>query len=163
GLVGPHPVLARDGAAGVDAGQQDRLGQLSRPLGLPLPALVVENERVQVAVAGMEDVADAQAVLALQPRHLPEPARALRAGAAAIVRRPGAATWAGRWPAATMPDTGPRAVSVEPKPASNVTIASGCRSTRSVTSVAMPSVPSEPTKTPSKPGPAWPASRRAVS
>ncbi len=48
-----------------------------RPVGLALDALVVEDERVQVAVAGVEDVADAEAVLALElgdpAQHLGQP------------------------------------------------------------------------------------------
>ena len=41
---------------GVDAGVEDRRREPLGPLGLALDALVVEDERVQVAVAGVEDV-----------------------------------------------------------------------------------------------------------
>src|SRR5207248_6462427 len=58
------------------ARDEDLLGKLLRTLGLPRAALVVEHERVQIAVARVEDVADAQAVLALElgdaPQHLGE-------------------------------------------------------------------------------------------
>ena len=49
----------------------------SRAFGLALDARVVEHERVEVAVAGVKDVADAKAVLARElvdsPQHLGEP------------------------------------------------------------------------------------------
>ena len=59
-------MLARERAARVDAGDEDRLGQLAGAFGLARHVLVVEDERVQVAVTGVEDVADPQAVLALE-------------------------------------------------------------------------------------------------
>ena len=58
-------MLAGERAAGVDARLEDRLGQPLRLLGLPLDRAVVEHERVEVPVAGVEDVADAQPVLGL--------------------------------------------------------------------------------------------------
>src|SRR5262249_18571871 len=62
-LVGTDAVLPGQRAPGVDARGEDLLSQLACPLGFPGSALVVEDERVQVAVAGVEDVADAEAVL----------------------------------------------------------------------------------------------------
>ena len=56
-------MLARERAARVEARVEDRLGELARLLGLARLG-VVEDERVEVAVAGVEHVADAQAVLA---------------------------------------------------------------------------------------------------
>ena len=47
---------------------EDRGGELLGALGLALDALVVEHERVEVAVAGVEDVGDAQAVLSASSR-----------------------------------------------------------------------------------------------
>ena len=61
GLVGADAVLAGDRAAGVDAGLEDLLGEQLRALRLARDARVVEHERMEVAVAGVEDVADAQA------------------------------------------------------------------------------------------------------
>jgi hypothetical protein len=43
GLVDTDPVLAGERSAGVDAGDEDRLGQLLRPLGLAWIAAVVEG------------------------------------------------------------------------------------------------------------------------
>ena len=54
-------MLARERAARVEAGVEDRLGELARLLRLALLG-VVEDERVQVAVARVEDVADPQTV-----------------------------------------------------------------------------------------------------
>ena len=54
-------MLAGERAARVDAGFEDLLGELARALGLARLG-VVEDERVEVAVAGVEDVADAQPV-----------------------------------------------------------------------------------------------------
>src|SRR3546814_12995907 len=54
-------------AADFDAELQDVGAEFLRPLQLARPVRVVEDQRVQVAVAGMEDVCDAEAVL---PRHL---------------------------------------------------------------------------------------------
>ena len=59
-------MLAGERAAGVDAGDEDRLGQLGARSASPVDVLVVEDERMEVAVAGMEDIADAEAVLALE-------------------------------------------------------------------------------------------------
>src|SRR5712692_6771058 len=65
-LVDSDPVLAGDRAARLDARVEDRLGQLLGALGLALVALVVEDERMEVPVAGVEDVADPQPELFLQ-------------------------------------------------------------------------------------------------
>ena len=59
-------MLAGERAARVDARLENRLREPPRPLGLALDAPVVEHERVEVAVAGVEDVADAQPVLRLE-------------------------------------------------------------------------------------------------
>ena len=56
-------MLAGERAAGVDAGVEDRSRQPLGPLGLAFDRLVVEHERMQVAVAGVEDARDPQAVL----------------------------------------------------------------------------------------------------
>ena len=85
GLVDADAVLAGDRAAGRDAGVEDRARAQLGPLGLALDGPVVEDERVQVAVAGVEDVADAQAVL---DRELLDAAGARRAAASAGRRRP---------------------------------------------------------------------------
>ena len=63
-LVDADAVLAGDRAAGVQAGVEDQPGQLLGLLGLALDRAVVADERVQVAVAGVEDVGDDHAVLA---------------------------------------------------------------------------------------------------
>ena len=63
-LVDADAVLAGDRAAGLDARDDDLAGQLLGALGLALGVAVVADERVQVAVAGVEDVGHAQAVLA---------------------------------------------------------------------------------------------------
>ena len=78
-LLDADAVLAGEHAADLDAEPQDvgaeRLGalELARLVG------VVEDERMQIAVAGMEDVGDAQAVLLRQLAH----ARAAPAAACA--------------------------------------------------------------------------------
>src|SRR4029079_4246021 len=67
-LVDADPVLAGQRTARVDARLEDRLCQRSSTLRLAVAARVVEHERVKVPVAGVEHVADAQAVLALELR-----------------------------------------------------------------------------------------------
>src|SRR3712207_5160013 len=62
-LVDAHAVLPGDRAAGLHARDDDLARQLLRALGLALDALVVADERMQVPVAGVEDVADLQPVL----------------------------------------------------------------------------------------------------
>src|SRR3954471_21437300 len=62
-LVHADAVLAGDRAAGLHAREHDLAGELLGALGL---ALGVADERMQIAVAGVEDVADAQPVLARQ-------------------------------------------------------------------------------------------------
>src|SRR5262245_66137647 len=54
-LVHPDTVLAGERATRVEARLEDRLGELTRALGLTC-LRVVEDEWVQVAVAGMEHV-----------------------------------------------------------------------------------------------------------
>ena len=54
-------MLAGQRAARIEASVEDRLGQDSRALGLAFGG-VVEDERMEVAVARMEDIADPQAV-----------------------------------------------------------------------------------------------------
>ena len=84
-LVGADAVLAGDRAARVDARLEDPARELLGARGLALDAAVVEDERMQVAVAGVEDVADAQPVLA---RELVDAAQHLRAASCAARRRP---------------------------------------------------------------------------
>ena len=69
-LVHADAVLAGDRAAGVQAGVDDQAAQLLGALGLALDPAVVADQRVQVAVAGVEDVGHDQVVLA---RHLVDP------------------------------------------------------------------------------------------
>ena len=59
-LVGADAVLARDRPAGLDAVRQDLRGDLFRELALPGNSLVVADERMKIAVAGVKHVADAQ-------------------------------------------------------------------------------------------------------
>src|SRR5581483_4460130 len=84
-LVDADSVLAGQRAAGLDTGLEDRLRQLPGALRLALDARVVEDERVQVAVAGVEDVPDAQPVLALQVCDPAEHLRQLRPGDDAVL------------------------------------------------------------------------------
>ena len=77
-LVDADAVLAGERAAGVDADVEDRrraAARRARPR--PRHRLVVEHERVQVAVAGVEDARDPQAVLVAErvdpPQHLGQP------------------------------------------------------------------------------------------
>jgi hypothetical protein len=60
-LVGADAVLAGERAAGIDAVAENLGGGFDRPFRLAGNPLVVADQRVEVAVAGMEDVADAQA------------------------------------------------------------------------------------------------------
>ena len=73
-LVDADAVLAGERAARVDAGVEDRRRELLGALGLALDRLVVEHERVQVPVAGVEDARDPQPVLGAElggpPQHL---------------------------------------------------------------------------------------------
>ena len=62
-LVDAHAVLAGERAAGLDAGGEDRVRQGLRALDLAVRGPVVENERMEVAVPGVEDVPDAEPVL----------------------------------------------------------------------------------------------------
>src|SRR5215210_2876837 len=62
-LVHADAVLARDRAAGVQARVEDLARQLLGPLGLSVVAAVVTDQRVQVAVARVEDVGDDHPVL----------------------------------------------------------------------------------------------------
>ena len=69
-LLHPHPVLAGDRAAEVDAESEDLARQL---LGAPQFAFdpaIEEDERVQVAIARMEDVGDPDPVLFAEPLDL---------------------------------------------------------------------------------------------
>ena len=55
-LSTPDAVLAGDRAAVLDAQVEDRAGHLLGPLGLARHRVVEEHQRMQVAVAGVEDV-----------------------------------------------------------------------------------------------------------
>src|SRR4051794_33535521 len=57
-LVDAGSVLAGDRAARLHAGEDDLAGELLGALGLAGRVTVVADERVQVAVAGVEDIAD---------------------------------------------------------------------------------------------------------
>ena len=61
GLVDTDPVLAGNGAALLEAGVEDRAGHLLG--GGHVLVAVVQHERVQVAVSGVENVRDADAGL----------------------------------------------------------------------------------------------------
>ena len=63
-LVRADAVLAGDRAAVLDAQVEDRARHLLGPLGLARHGVVEEHQRVQVAVAGVEDVGHPDAVLA---------------------------------------------------------------------------------------------------
>ncbi len=62
-LLDADAVLAGDGAADLDAQLQDLAAELLGPLQLARVVGVVEDQRVQVAVAGVEHVGHRQAVL----------------------------------------------------------------------------------------------------
>ena len=62
-LVAAYAVLAGDGTALLDAELDDRGGQPLGALGLAWDGGVVQHERVEIAVAGVEDVGHAQPVL----------------------------------------------------------------------------------------------------
>ena len=76
-LLDADAVLAGQHAADLDAEPQDVGAERLGPLELAGLVGVVEDQRMQIAVAGVEDVGDAQAVLRRQsphPRqHLGEP------------------------------------------------------------------------------------------
>ena len=61
GLVRADPVLAGDGPSGVETEGENLGGDALREIRLSLDPLVVADERVQVAVSGVEHVADAKA------------------------------------------------------------------------------------------------------
>src|SRR3954468_21917770 len=63
-LVDADPVLAGDRAAGLHAGEHDLARELLRAFGRARLVAVVADERVQVAVPGVEDVAHLETVLA---------------------------------------------------------------------------------------------------
>ena len=62
-LVGTDTMLAGDRSAGVEAVGQDLVSHLLGQLRLTLDTFVVADQRVQIAVAGMEDIPDLQARL----------------------------------------------------------------------------------------------------
>src|SRR5215472_12238259 len=61
-LLEPDAVLARDGAADLGADLEDLAARLDHARFLAGDARIVEDVRVQVAVAGVEDVANAKAM-----------------------------------------------------------------------------------------------------
>ena len=71
-------MLARERAALVDARGEDRVGEGLRALVVALDRGVVEDERMEVAVAGVEDVADPQPVLLGELVDPPQDGRELR-------------------------------------------------------------------------------------
>ena len=74
-LLSADAVLAGDGAAGVDAELEDLVGEIECALLFAFVGAVVENHGMKVAVAGVEDVGDAQAGLGGHRLHLVEDAR----------------------------------------------------------------------------------------
>src|SRR5215212_9409757 len=78
-LVAPDAVLARERPTVLQAGEDDLPGQLFGLVGLTRGVVVVEDERVEVAVAGVEDVGDPEAVLFAQVRYLLQYGTELRA------------------------------------------------------------------------------------
>ena len=75
GLVDADAVLAGDRAAVLDAEVEDHAGQLLGGLLLARDGVVEQHERMQVPVAGVEDVGDPDAVLG---RQLADPVEHLR-------------------------------------------------------------------------------------
>ncbi len=75
-LLEPDPVLARDGAAHLGADLEDLPARRHHPRLRARLAGIVEEVRVQIAVAGMEDIADAEAMgrrdLVHPPQHIGE-------------------------------------------------------------------------------------------
>ena len=84
-------MLAGEHTADLDAEAQDVGAETFRPVEFARLVGVVEDQRVQIAVAGMEDIGDAQAVFLRQLAHAGEHARQFlardRAVHAVIVRR----------------------------------------------------------------------------
>ena len=62
-LFHANPVLAREAAANFDTIADDFGGGFERAFELLGVTRIVENDRVKIAIAGMEDVADAKAKL----------------------------------------------------------------------------------------------------
>ena len=85
GLLGAHAVLPGDGAAAPHAHAQDVAAQVLGPLLLAAVPGVVEHERVEVAVAGVEDVGDPQAVVLGHRLDLAQHRRDLGAGDGAVL------------------------------------------------------------------------------
>src|SRR5262245_9900750 len=69
-LLEAHAVLAREAAAHVDAQLEDLGARLLGSLGLGRIVGVVEDERMQVAVAGVEDVGHPETVVVADVRNL---------------------------------------------------------------------------------------------
>ncbi len=63
-----HAVFAGQRATQLDAIAEDFMGGGDGVFKLPRIARIVENDGMQVAVAGMEDIADGEAVLLADPR-----------------------------------------------------------------------------------------------
>ena len=63
-LLDPDAVLAGQAAAHLDAGVQNFAAGVDRAPHLVGVALVVEHDRMDIAVAGVEDVADREIVAA---------------------------------------------------------------------------------------------------
>ena len=85
-LVVPDAVLAGDGAAGVDAaGRRIAPASFSASSAWPVDGVVEEHQRVQVAVAGVEDVRHPQPTRLGHRGDLAAAPRAARSGGS---RRP---------------------------------------------------------------------------
>ena len=104
-LVETHAVLAGDGAAGRDAHAHDFAHRRAHPRALVGIAAVVGHVRVQVAVAGVKDVADPDALAgARSPRCVASTSGELRARHHGVLDRRGAAR---RGPSRRTPSCGP--------------------------------------------------------
>ena len=113
-LVDADAVLAGDRAAGVDAGREDQRRRAPRPARPRPPGAVVADERVEVAVAGVEHVGDLQAVLGGE---LVDPVAAPRGAGCAGSRRPGRSSWAPCGPSPRTPPCAPsRSARARPRP-----------------------------------------------
>src|SRR4029453_6547658 len=76
-LVGADAVFAGDRASGFDAVREDFVGHFHRAVGLPRHALVITNQRMEIAIASVKDVADPESrssfELANATEHFGEP------------------------------------------------------------------------------------------
>src|SRR6187455_2530471 len=71
-LVGTDAVLTRDRSTGFDAVDQNLSRDPLRQLGLPFDALVVTDQRMQIAIAGVEHIPDAKTFALAERPDAPE-------------------------------------------------------------------------------------------